>query len=102
MTKSHGSQGCLWAFMPPSTKPSAKQPVALLRRCCLCFVLLYQTRTSDDGTQRLYGGGRLRLAIGQQGSNVQNRDAWIGTVKPNGRIVVFQCPLIERLGVLCY
>ena len=45
-------------------------------------------------------GGRC-LAIGQQRSDVLNREAGIGAVEPDGRIVVVQSPLIERLGVLC-
>ena len=42
------------------------------------------------------------LLIRQEGSDVLNPEAGIGAVKPDGRMVVFQCPLIERLGVLRY
>ena len=40
--------------------------------------------------------------IGQQGFDVLNREAWIGAVEPDRRIVVCQSPLIECFGVLCY
>ena len=48
----------------------------------------------------LSSSGRWCLAIGQQGFDVLNREARIGAVKPDRRVVVCQCPLIERLGVL--
>jgi hypothetical protein len=51
---------------------------------------------------RRISGGRLWLAVGQQGSDVQNREAWIGAVEPDRRIVIVQGPLIKCLGVLRY
>ena len=93
--------------MPPSTKEPAKKAPGpsspVLPVCCshLANAVSGVTRVHDHGTPVLSSGRRWWLArVGQQNFDVLNPEARIGAVEPDGRIVVVQCPLIERLGVL--
>ena len=79
-----------------SDEAPGEEAQGLSRRGCWCRYSLGQRpslRTDDrssSATPLLSSGGRLCLAIGQQGANVLNREARIGAVKPDRRIVVFR------------